>query len=154
MEQALDYSFIAVQWPGRQYLNPNGLSCSLLSEAHRSHLETSAEQPEQASSPAATTSVVVMTPVLAGLFASVRRVLFSYTFGVFSDLFLSKGPVYTWRKFAAAKSADVDQSEPILLAVLDYLLGLLLLLCPEFIFNIFWYISLFLRAWIFGRRIV
>ncbi|XP_065190760.1 adhesion G protein-coupled receptor E2-like [Sycon ciliatum] len=96
VEQALDYSSTAVHRPGQQHLNLNGLSFSLLSEAHRSHLKTSAEQPEQASFPAATASVVVTTPVFAGLSAT---------------------------EFAAAgKSADVDLSEPILLAVLHCLL--------------------------------
>ena len=63
----MEYSFTSVHRPGRQYLNPDGLLRTLLPEAHRSHLETSADQPERASSPAATASEDVATPVLAGL---------------------------------------------------------------------------------------
>ena len=83
VEQLSQYSFIAVHRPGRQYLSPDGLLRTLLPEAHRSHLETFADQPEQASSPAATASVDVATPVLAGLSAT---------------------------ELAAAKAVDVDLS--------------------------------------------
>ena len=70
VEQLSEYSFTAVHRPGRQYLSPDGLLRTLLPEAHRSHLETFADQPEQASSPAAMASVYVVTPVVAGLSAT------------------------------------------------------------------------------------
>ena len=70
VEQLAEYTFTTVHWPGRQHLNSDGLSLSLLPEVQPSHLETPANQPEQASSYATTASVDVATRVLAGLFAT------------------------------------------------------------------------------------
>ena len=69
VEQLAEYTFTTVHRPGRQHLNADGLSRSLLPEVQPSHLETPANQPEQASSSATTASVDVATPVLAGLSA-------------------------------------------------------------------------------------
>ena len=70
VEQLAEYTFTTVHRPGRQYLNADGLSRSLLPEVQPSHLETPANQPEQASSSATTASVDVATSVLAGLSAT------------------------------------------------------------------------------------